>query len=921
MDIHEQVFWHALSGEEAVNRLQSDATQGLSQATAKKRLLDFGGNFLDEAKKRSLTRMILDQFSDFMVLVLIASALIAGWLGEPEDTIAIAVIVMLNSVLGFIQEYRAEKAMEALKVLAITQTKVLRSGTHEVISSRDLVPGDIVFLEAGNIVPADIRIITAIKLKIEEAALTGESQPSEKVSEVLLKTESPVGDRLNMAHKGTLVTYGRGVGVVAATGMRTELGRIATLLQTEKDAKTPLQKRLTRFGKILALVVIALCGIIFLVGVLRGEKPLLMFMTALSLAVAAIPEALPAIVTVLLALGAKRMVKKNALIRRLSAVETLGSVTYICSDKTGTLTQNQMQVDTYALNHRVTRGGLPDSVSDKAERELILRAMALNSDVSVDAGGELQGDPTETALFRAAQNSGFIKSEIERQLPRIAEIPFSSERGRMSTIHNDSSGQIHVFTKGAPERVLPLCRHQSNNGNLIPLEQGLALSTANSMAKQGLRVLAFAHRRLQSLPSETKRESVETCLSLIGFVGLIDPPRPEAKQAINHCQSASIRVVMITGDHPATALAIARNLGIVNESDIIQGEHGPVITGQELERLSPEEFESRVERIRVYARVSPEQKIYVVKTLQKMGEFVAMTGDGVNDAPALKSANIGVAMGKMGTDVAREAAHMVLLDDNFATIVAAVREGRRIFDNIRKFIKYTLTSNAGEIWILFLAPFLGLPVPLLPIHILWVNLVTDGLPGLALAAEPEELGIMKRPPRRPNESIFAHGLWQHAVWVGLLMGALNLAVMAWAYHSGSAHWQSMVFTVLTLSQMGHVLAVRSERESIFKQGFLSNLPLLVAVLITFALQMATLYVPLLNSLFKTEALTASELFICLAISPAVFVAVEIEKCLIRRGRLYRADGFNGLNEPNELHGFNELSGLNELNGKKTILRN
>lgn len=900
MNGDEQVFWHALSAEEVVNQLGSDAAQGLSRDNARERLLNFGGNSLDETKRRSLIKMILDQFSDFMVLVLIASAVIAGWLGEPEDTIAIAVIVVLNSVLGFIQEYRAEKAMEALKVLATTQTKVLRSGSPELISSRDLVPGDIVLLEAGNIVPADMRLITAIQLKIEEAALTGESQPAEKVSEAVSKTESPVGDRHNMVHKGTLVTYGRGLGVVTATGMRTELGRIATLLQTEKDAKTPLQKRLTGFGKSLALAVIVLCVIIFFVGVLRGEQPLLMFMTALSLAVAAIPEALPAVVTVLLALGAKRMVKKNALIRRLPAVETLGSVTYICSDKTGTLTQNQMQVDSYALNQCVIRGVLPDSVCDKAERELILRAMALNSDASVDASGELQGDPTETALYRAAQNSGFIKSEIEKQLPRIDEIPFSSERGRMSTIHRDLSGQIHVFTKGAPERVLAFCQQQSKNGDLVPLDQDLALGTANSMAKEGLRVLAFAHRRLESLPSETKSETIETNLSFVGFVGLIDPPRSEVKEAIDSCQTASIRVVMITGDHPATALAIARNLGIVNESDRIQGQHGPVITGQELELLSPEEFESRVEEIRVYARVSPEQKIYVVKTLQKMGEFVAMTGDGVNDAPALKSANIGVAMGKLGTDVAREAAHMVLLDDNFATIVTAVREGRRIFDNIRKFIKYTLTSNAGEIWTLFLAPFLGLPIPLLPIHILWVNLVTDGLPGLALAAEPEELGIMKRPPRRPNESIFAHGLWQHAVWVGLLMGALNLAVMAWAYHSGSVHWQSMVFTVLTLSQMGHVLAVRSERESIFKQGFFSNLPLLMAVLVTFGLQMATLYVPLLNSVFKTEPLTAFELIVCLVISPAVFVAVEIEKWLFRNGRIYHVNGLNELSEPNTI---------------------
>lgn len=884
--MNDQVSWHALSTDEVVNRLESSISDGLSHNEAKERLLRFGGNSLKEGQRRSILRMIVDQFSDFMVLVLIGSALIAGSLGEPEDTIAIAVIVILNAILGFVQEYRAEKAMEALKILATTQAKVLRSGETELISSRDLVPGDVVFLEAGNIVPADLRLVTSVQLKVGEAALTGESQPAEKTENVLLKIETPVGDRRNMAHKGTLITYGRGVGIVAATGMGTELGRIATLLQSEKDTKTPLQKRLARFGKMLALAVIALCVIIFLVGILRGEEPLLMFMTALSLAVAAIPEALPAVVTVLLALGAKRLVKQNALIRRLPAVETLGSVTYICTDKTGTLTQNRMQVDVYAINKNLVRGSLPDSFFDRKGREIFLQAMALNNDASLDSSGELQGDPTETALYLAARNSGFVKSEIEEYLPRAAEVPFSSERGMMTTLHTSLNGEFFAFTKGAPERVLPSCQQEWKSGELGPLDSLAALTMANSMANEGLRVLAIAYKCLKSIPSEITSEAIESDLIFMGFVGLIDPPRPEAKRAIELCQSASIHVVMITGDHPATALAIARNLGIVTETDIAQGTYGPVLTGQELAKLSVDEFESRVEKIRVYARVSPEQKINIVKTLQDKGEFVAMTGDGVNDAPALKRANIGVAMGKIGTDVAREAAHMVLLDDNFATIVTAVREGRRIFDNIRKFIKYTLTSNAGEIWTLFLAPFLGLPIPFLPIHILWINLVTDGLPGLALAAEPEELSIMKRPPRRPNESIFAHGLWQHAVWVGLLMGALNLSVLAWAYHSGAAHWQSMVFTVLTLSQLGHVLAVRSERESIFKQGFLSNLPLLSAVLFTSALQMATLYVPALNSAFKTEPLTASELIICLAISPVVFLAVEIEKWLIRKGRIY-----------------------------------
>ena len=882
--------WHCLSVEDVEKELKSNTLHGISHEEAKKRLLTLGGNFLEKTKKRSTTKMLLDQFSDFMVLVLIMSAVIAGFLGEPEDTIAIIIIVLLNSILGFIQEYRAEKAMEALKALSTTQVKVLRSQNSELISSRDVVPGDIVLIEAGNIVPADLRLFTAIQFKIEEAALTGESLPVEKNTNVNHKIDLPLGDRHNMAYKGTLATYGRGAGIVVATGMNTELGRIAALLSSEKDTKTPLQKRLTLFGKKLAFGVIILCAIIFFIGILRGEKPLLMFMTALSLAVAAIPEALPTVVTVLLAFGAKRLIKQNTLIRRLPAVETLGSVTYICTDKTGTLTQNRMEVDAYVINKNLIRSHLIASFHDKKAKDIILKAMALNNDASLSVNGELQGDPTETALYRAAQSCGFIKTEIESYFPRIGEIPFSSERGMMTTIHRQDTENVLVFIKGAPERVLPFCVHELINGELTPLDTSAALLLAENMAKEGLRVLAIAHRRLDSIPSEMTSEKIETDLIFTGFVGLIDPPRPEAKEAIHLCQTASIKVVMITGDHPQTALAMAKKLGIINPiingSDGIKGCHRPVLTGEELSKISLEDFESCVKDIRVYARVSPEQKIKIVKTLQNRGEFVAMTGDGVNDAPALKRANIGVAMGKNGTDVAREAAHMVLLDDNFATIVVAVREGRRIYDNIRKFIKYSLTSNAGEIWTLVLAPFLGLPVPFLPIHILWINLVTDGLPGLALAAEPEEMGVMNRPPRDPKESIFAHGLWQHAVWVGLLMGILNLSVMAWAYHSGNAHWQSMVFTILTLSQMGHVLAVRSEKESLFKQGILSNLPLLLAVSVTFILQMLVLYVPVFNSIFKTAPLPLSELLICFGSSPIIFIAVEIEKLLVRKGHIY-----------------------------------
>lgn len=883
----ESAAWHVQSADSTINQLKTNAVKGLSSDEARDRLLQYGKNALTETRRKSSARMLLDQFTDFMVLVLIGAALISGFLGEPEDTIAIIVIVFLNAVLGFVQEYRAERAMAALKAMSTPNTKVIRSGKTETISEQELVPGDIVVLETGSLVPSDLRLIEVVQLKIDEAALTGESNPAEKSIIALTQADIPIGDRHNIAYKGTLITYGRGTGVVVATGMRTELGRIATLLQSEEDTKTPLQKRLARFGQRLAVAVIILCFIIFLVGLLRGETPLLMFMTALSLAVAAIPEALPAVVTVSLAIGARRMVKQKALIRRLPAVETLGSVTYICSDKTGTLTQNQMRVDAYLLNRKLVRGSLSHSDTNETVSKLLFQAMALNNDAAAGENKNVQGDPTETALFEASRDAGFIKTEIEKNFPRVSEIPFSSERGKMTTLHRGEAEQIHIFMKGAPESVLSCCKQEWLNGELVALDSTAALATAESMAKDGLRVLAIAHKILMAVPNKMTEEEIEVDLTLIGFVGLIDPPRPEVKQAIELCQSASIHVVMITGDHPATALAIARELGIVTDSAQNQGAHGAVLTGQELAKLSLEEFETRVQDIRVYARVSPEQKIKIVKALQDRGEFVAMTGDGVNDAPALKRADIGIAMGKIGTDVSREAAHMVLLDDNFTTIVSAVREGRRIFDNIRKFIKFVLAGNAAEIWTLFLAPFLGLPIPFLPIHILWINLVTDGLPGLALAAEPEESGIMKRPPRPPNESIFAHGLWQHTLWAGLLMAAVNLSVQAWAYKIASTHWQSMVFTVLTISQMFHVLAVRTDRESFFKQGFFSNLPLLGAVLITFLLQMATLYVPLFNSIFKTQPLTAPELLLCLGVSPIIFFAVEFEKWLIRRGFIFK----------------------------------
>ncbi len=872
---------------------------GLSASEAGKRLAQYGPNELKEKKKRTPFMMFLDQFKDFMIIVLIAAAVVSGCIGELSDTIAIIVIVIINAVIGFVQEYRAEKAMEALKKMAGTDATVLRDGIPASVPVCDVVPGDLVILEAGRIVPADMRIVEAVNLKVEEAALTGESVPVDKDSRSMDDKDLPIGERSNMAYKGTFATYGRGAGIITATGMNTELGKIAAMLQGEKDSKTPLQKRLTAFGQKLAFAVLAICAIVFVTGIIRGESILLMFLTAISLAVAAIPEALPAVITISLAIGAKKLVRQNALIRKLPAVETLGSVTYICSDKTGTLTQNKMSVEEIYIDRKLIKfhdseGSREENGAGSPEHHVFGRLMtglALSNDARADIEGNLIGDPTETALYDIAKKYGFDKKELERSLPRVAEIPFDSERKCMTTFHalktgdraDGPDGTIISFTKGALDVLIGRSVNVLTSRGPEAVDEHEINKINESMAADGMRVLCICMREWDALPEEITPEQVETELTIIGLTGLMDPPREEVGEAVAMCKAAGIKPVMITGDHPLTARSIARRLGMLDEAPKAGT---TVITGRELEQLSLEEFEEKVEHIKVYARVAPEQKLKIVKALQDRGQFIAMTGDGVNDAPALKRADIGIAMGITGTDVSKEAAHMILLDDNFATIVKAVKEGRRVFDNIRKFIKYTMTSNSGEIWTIFLAPFLGLPIPLLPIHILWINLVTDGLPGLALAAEPAEKGIMQKPPRHPKESIFAHGLAAHIIWVGLLMGFASIFTQAWSIRTGHAHWQTMVFTVLCLSQMGHVLAIRSEEESLFKQGFLSNKPLLGAVLLTFVLQMATIYIPFLNPIFKTQPLSLCELVFSLVLSSAVFAAVEIEK-LFRRFMLRR----------------------------------
>jgi len=870
--------WHALEAEEALARLDCTAN-GLTTAAAQQRLLDYGPNAIPGKRRKSVLSMLLGQFADFMIIVLLVAAVISGFIGEPQDTIAILVIVLLNAIIGTVQEFRAERAVATLREMAAPEAQVLRDGEVVTLAASGLVPGDVVLLEAGNVVPADLRLLLATEMQADESALTGESHPVGKQVARLEKTELPLGDRINLAFKSSLITRGLGQGVVVATGSQTEIGRIAELLRGEAGVKTPLQVRLARFGRYLALAVLAICAVVFTAGLLQGQPVMLMFLTAVSLAVAAIPEALPAVVTISLAFGARKLVRHNALVRNLPAVETLGSVTCICSDKTGTLTENRMTAERFYVGNRWV-----DALSgtDAAAAQVMLgRAMALNNDVAIRDGSPA-GEPTELALFTAAEVSGYLKDELEQEMPRLMSIPFDSSRKQMSTLHR-SGGGVTVFVKGAPENVLAQCTRILQHNGPVAFERDSVLAEAERLANEGYRVLAFAMRELAEQPHEPDAQTVERDLTFLGLAALIDPPRPEAQQAVADCLTAGITPIMITGDHSGTAMAIAERLGIVADGD-------GLLTGSELTQLDDAAFTRRVESVRVYARVSPEQKLRIVKALQANGEFVAMTGDGVNDAPALKRAGIGVAMGQKGTDVAREASDMVLLDDDFATIVRAVRTGRHIFDNIRKFIKDTMSSNSGEIWTLFLAPFLGLPIPLLPIHILWINLVTDGLPGLAFTAEPAEPGIMRQPPRPPQENIFAHGMWQHIVWVGLFVGGLSIASQAWAISRGVAYWQTVVFTVLTVSQLFHSLAVRSETASLFSIGLFSNMPMLGAVILTVIMQLAVIYVPALNGIFHTQPLPLFDLAVCLALSSLVLCAVEIEKWLVRRGVIYGMSG-------------------------------
>ena len=897
--------WYQLDTEEVLQKLQTDPEVGLSSAEAQQRLEQYGYNELIERGVKSPWLILWDQLREVMVVILIIAAIVSAFLGDIRDVIVIMAIVVLNAALGFSQEYRAERAIAALKKLAVPTVKVRRDGQIVEISARELVPGDVVLLEAGNLVPADGRLLESINLKAQEAALTGESEAVEKITAPLAGEDMTVGDRLNMVFMGTVITYGRGTAIVSETGMSTELGNIADLIQTVETEQTPLQRRLGELGTKLAWVALVIVAIVVVLGLLRGEELEVLFLTAISMAVAVVPEGLPAVVTITLALGSQRMLKRNALIRKLPAVETLGSVTVICSDKTGTLTENRMTVTVLdVVGHTQEIEALVDKkgvLMEAALSELppqgrtlatLVKAAALVNDAVLQIGPDgterAIGDPTEGALVVAAAKLGHPKSDLDKRWPRVGEVPFTSERKRMTTIHkvnveqDDTTAPWHgtayvAFSKGAIDSLLDVTDRVWTGDKIVPLDEEMheRILAANArLAQKGQRVLGVSFRPLES-PDVKDESDVESHEIFVGLVGMIDPPRPEVKEAVMVAREAGIRPIMITGDHPLTAQHIAQDLTITSD--------GQNLTGRDLAKMSIPELEEVVESISVYARVSPEHKLNIVEALQDKGHIVAMTGDGVNDAPALKKADIGVAMGITGTDVSKEAADMVLLDDNFATIVAAVEEGRTIFDNIRKFVKYTLSSNTGELIVMLFSPFLGMPLALLPLQILWINLVTDGLPGLALAVEDSERGIMKRPPFHPTESIFSRGMGARIVWIGTLMGIVSLSVGYWYWlQDPNGPWQTMVFTTLTLAQMGNALAIRSNIDSFFTIGPFSNRLMLGAVALTFVLQLALIYLPFLQEFFNTVALEPRDLAISLALSTVVFIAVEIEKWIRRR---------------------------------------
>lgn len=892
--------WYNKKIEEIEQKLETDKEKGITTEEVKKRKEKYGLNELKAKKKKSLLQKFIEQFKDFSIIILIIAAIVSGVVGVAQgegvtDTIIILIVVIVNAIIGVSQEAKAEKSLEALQKLTDHATKVIRNGILEVVPAKELVPGDVVVLDTGDYIPADLRVIEAVNLKSQESSLTGESVPVEKTPEVIEETEVGIGDRTNMLFSSSLITYGRGKGIVVETGMTTEVGKIAGMLENAEEQSTPLQDKLNGLSKTLGMAALVICVIIFGIGIIQGKEPIHMFMSAVSLAVAAIPEGLAAVSTIVLAIGVQKMVKKNAIVKRLPAVETLGSSTVICSDKTGTLTQNKMTVEKIFWNNAVREAGNIQSNEIDDELTKLIYANMLCNDTKISSDGTLTGDPTETALVDMAFKLNFDPT-IYDTMPREDEIPFDSDRKLMTTVNN-VNGKYIVYTKGGIDELLTRCTAYELNNQIyeeIDVYSNKIREENEKMAKQALRVLGCAYKELNHKPTKEEMQNIESDLIFIGMVGMIDPPREEAKKAVDKCKTAGIKTVMITGDHKITATAIAKKLGILENDD-------EAITGADLENMTDEELEKNVRKYSVYARVSPEHKVRIVKAWQKNGEIVAMTGDGVNDSPALKTADIGCAMGMVGTDVAKEAADVILTDDNFATIVSAVEEGRRIYDNILKVIQFLLSSNIGEIVVLFLATLLTplfanwfgitdishLEI-LLPIHILWINLVTDSLPALALAFDPANKGIMERKPSKAGKSVFTKGMTWRVIYQGAMIGLLTLSAFAIGLattkepingltldESKIEVGQTMAFVTLALSELVHVFNVRDNKNSIFKTGIFNNMKLMGAIIVSALLVFVILAVPQLRTIFSIPVLPTQNIveLICLILAPIVIVEI------------------------------------------------
>ena len=894
--------WFNQTVKEVETELKTNLENGLDDNEIKKRLNEYGSNELKGKKKKSTFAKILEQFKDFSIIILIIAAIISGIVGVAQgegitDTIVILIVVIVNAIIGVSQENKAEKSLEALQKLSSHAVKVKRNGKVEVIPSSNLVPGDVVVIETGDYISADLRITEAVNLKSQEASLTGESLPIEKMASKIEEREIGVGDRINMLFSSSLITYGRGEAIVVATGMNTEVGKIANMLNNTEKQETPLQTKLNKLGKTLGIAAIIICIVIFLIGIIQGKEIINMFMVAVSLAVAAIPEGLVAVSTIVLAIGVQKMVKKNAIVKKLPAVETLGSSTVICSDKTGTLTQNKMTVKKAFWNKK-----LIDIENIKMDNEFfqLLNNAILCNDSKILEDGSLTGDPTETALTEVAFKFNF-DSSVYSDMPRIAEVPFDSDRKLMTTIHKVADNLYRVYTKGGIDELLRICKGYEIDGELrTDLENyKVEINSANEeMAKNALRVLGFAYKEMDHKPDKEELENIENDLIFIGMLGMIDPPREEAKHAVEKCKTAGIKTVMITGDHKITAMAIAKQLGILeNENE--------ALTGEELEKISDEELTKNIRKYSVYARVSPEHKVRIVKAWQANGEIVAMTGDGVNDSPALKTADIGCAMGNVGTEVAKEAADVILTDDNFATIVSAVEEGRRIYDNILKVIQFLISSNIGEVIVLFVATLLTpllakwcgvtdveLIEVLLPIHILWVNLVTDSLPALALAFDPADKEIMKRKPLKPSKGVFTKGMTYRVVYQGIMVGLLTLA----AFIIGMATTktpiegltldeskvevgQTMAFITLSVGELAHVFNVRNNKKTIFSKELFNNKKLLINTGISLVLVLVILFIPALRHIFSIPLLPKDNIIELIILVLMPIVIVEIFKML------------------------------------------